>query len=71
MKEVILKIHECEAYQELKFANQNSSFLENCKMQVFHDAQITKEQFEKSMAYYRKNPKKLEDIYDSLLLKYN
>jgi len=69
-KEVILKIHECEAYHELKLANNHLTFLENCKNQALKDLNISIKDFEQTTQYYKANPKEFEALYDTLLLKY-
>lgn len=69
-KEALLKIHQCEAYHELKMASNNPSFLENCKSQVLKDLNISKDDFDKTTQYYKSKPKEFEALYDSLLLKY-
>lgn len=69
-KEALLKIHQCEAYHELKMASNNPPFIENCKSQALKDLNISKEDFDKTTQYYKSKPKEFEALYDSLLLKY-
>ena len=69
-KEVLLKIHQCEAYNELKFGSNNATFLEECKNTALKETNVTKEMFQNSMVYYTQHPKELETLYDTLLLKY-
>lgn len=68
---VIEKLHECEAYSELKSNALPAEFTESCKQKALSEAQVSREQFEASLSYYRKHPKEFEIIYDSLLKKYN
>ena len=69
-KEALLKIHQCEAYHELKMASNNPSFLKNCKAQALKELNISKEDFDEITQYYKSKPKEFEALYDSLLLKY-
>jgi hypothetical protein len=69
-KEVLHKIHQCEAYNELKFGNADTLFLENCKQSAMKEVQMSNEQFIQSMNYYTQHPKEFEELYDTLLLKY-
>ncbi len=69
-KEALVKIHQCEAYYEMKMANNSTSFLENCKAQALKDLNIRKEDFDQTTQYYKSKPKEFEALYDSLLLKY-
>ena len=69
-KEALLKIHQCEAYHELKMASNNPSFLKNCKAQALKELNISKEDFDETTQYYKSKPKEFEALYDSLLLKY-
>lgn len=68
--EAIEKIHECEAYHELKLASNNLTFLESCKNQALKDLNISIKDFEQTTQYYKANPKEFEALYDTLLLKY-
>lgn len=69
-KEALLKIHQCEAYQELKLAGSNPSFLDGCKAEALKELKISNEDFDKTTQYYKSKPKEFEALYDSLLLKY-
>jgi hypothetical protein len=69
-KDALIKIHQCEAYNELKYSNENAKFQEDCKQAALKELNISKENFETSMNYYTKHPKEFEALYDTLLLKY-
>jgi Domain of unknown function (DUF4296) len=69
-KEILTKIHQCEAYNELKFKNTNAPFLNQCKANVLTEYKIDLAQYEKTMSHYRNDSKAFEEIYDSIL-KYN
>lgn len=70
-KDVLIKIHECESYNELKFQNSNAAFEATCKNQVLSEMNVKTSDYDKMMTYYKSNPKELELIYDSILTKYN
>lgn len=70
LKEVLFKIHQCEAYNELKFNNYNTVFMESCKQEALNDVKWSKADFDASMMYYTKHPEELEALYDTILLKY-
>lgn len=69
-KEALLKIHQCEAYHELKMSSNQPAFLENCKAQALLDLNISKNDFDKTTEYYKSRPMEFEALYDSILLKY-
>lgn len=69
-KEVLLRIHQCEAYNEFKYGGTNTQFFEDCKQSALKESQLSKEQFEKSMTYFTQHPKEFEAMYDTILKKY-
>jgi hypothetical protein len=69
-KEALVKIHECEAYHELKLGNNQPSFLESCKAQALKNLKISPSDFEQTTQYYKTYPKEFEVLYDSLLIKH-
>lgn len=69
-KEVLHKIHQCEAYNEMKYGNVNAKFLEDCKSSAMKESQMSQEQFEKTMNYYTQHSKEFEALYDTILQKY-
>jgi hypothetical protein len=68
--EILGKIHECEAYQEIKLENKDSIFLSSCIESIFaENKQYDKNEFMKSLKKYQQNGKEYEIIYDSLINK--
>lgn len=66
--EILGKIHECEAYQEIKLENKDSLFLSSCIESIFKEnANYNKNDFIKTLKSYQKNGKEYEMIYDSLI----
>jgi hypothetical protein len=68
-KEALVKIHECEAYHELKLGNNQPAFIESCKAKALKDLTISPKDFEQTTQYYKAHPKEFEVLYDSLLIK--
>ncbi len=68
-KGALVKIHECEAYHELKLGNNQPAFIESCKTKVLKDLRISSKDFEQTTQYYKAHPKEFEVLYDSLLIK--
>lgn len=66
-QEVLFKIHECEAYNELKFENKNAAFLDNCKNKVFEESKVNPEIFYNTVDDYKSNSIGFETIYDSII----
>ena len=66
-KDVLFKIHECEAYNELKFSNQDSVFLNSCIQSAFNESGIKAEDFYKNVEKYKRNSAEFEKLYDSLI----
>lgn len=69
-KEALVKIHECEAYHELKLGNNQPTFLEGCKAKALKDLAISPTDFAQTTQYYKDHPIEFEALYDSLLIKY-
>jgi len=66
--EILGKIHECEAYQEIKLENKDSVFLSSCIESIFNEnKQYDKNEFIKSLKKHQQNGKEYEIIYDSLI----
>lgn len=70
LKEVLVKIHECEAYHELKLSSQRLDFLEACKNSALKETNVDKDLFDKTIIYYKNHPKEFEELYDSILINY-
>ena len=66
-KEILMQIHECEAYNELKFNNVDTIFLDNCRASIFKNSKISPAEYQKSLDYYKSNTEDFEEVYDSLL----
>ena len=68
--EILGKIHECEAYQEIKLDNKDSIFLASCIESIFvENKQYDKNKFVEMLKTYQQNGKEYEIIYDSLINK--
>jgi hypothetical protein len=68
--EILSKIHECEAYQEIKLENKDSIFLSSCIESIFvENKQYDKNKFVEMLKTYQQNGKEYEIIYDSLINK--
>lgn len=68
--EILGKIHECEAYQEIKLENKDSIFLSSCIESVFvENKKYDKNKFVNMLKSYQQNGKEYEIIYDSLINK--
>ena len=66
-KEILMQIHECESYNELKFNNVDTIFLDNCRASIFKNSKVSPDEYQKSLDYYKSNTKDFEEVYDSLL----
>jgi hypothetical protein len=66
-QEVLFKIHECEAYNELKYENKNQTFLENCKNSVFKESNVSADIFYNTVEKYKSNSVDFEKMYDTLI----
>lgn len=66
-KDILYKIHECEAYNELKYENENTAFLQSCKYSVLEDYHVHPHDFETTVRYYRDHSDEFEKIYDTLI----
>jgi hypothetical protein len=66
-KEILLQIHECEAYNELKLNNVDTIFLNNCRASIFKNSKVSIEEYQRSLDYYKSNTEDFEEVYDSLL----
>ncbi|MFY7861408.1 MAG: DUF4296 domain-containing protein, partial [Chitinophagales bacterium] len=65
--EILMQIHECEAYNELKFNNVDTVFLDNCRASIFKNSKVSPDEYQKSLDYYKSNTNDFEEVYDSLL----
>lgn len=66
--EILCKIHECEAYQEIKLENKDSIFLSSCIESIFvENKQYNKNKFVEMLKTYQQNGKEYEITYDSLI----
>ncbi len=66
-QEVLFKIHECEAFNELKYKNANSEFVDQCKFKVFQETKVDSNLFYSTLDYYKKHTEEFEAIYDTLI----
>lgn len=64
---ILYEIHKCEAYNELKYSNENMAFQENCKKSILDEHKIEEKTYQTSIEYYKKNYAEFEAIYDSLI----
>lgn len=68
MREILFRIHECEAYHDMKYNNQNPEFIESCKSEVLVEYGVSLESYQKSLQYYKNHPSEFELLYDSLIV---
>lgn len=67
LKKVILEIHKCEAWNELKLKGQDKSFENECKKDAMKKLNISDEEMTSIMEYYNENSKEFEAMYDSVI----
>jgi len=66
-RDILFRIHECEAYHEIKFNNQNPAFLESCKESIFQETKVDSAMFYKTLEYYKQHSSEFEVLYDTLI----
>ncbi len=71
MTAVLLDVHILEASMGLNMIRTNDTIKSDTNLfyTVFENHQITKKQYDESMDFYMKNPKLLDEVYDSVLVK--
>ena len=72
--EVLTEMHTADAYFRLTTDYESDTLIGEINYtynQIFKQHGTTKEQFEQSLDYYSKNPKKFREIYEKVVLKLN
>jgi len=68
MVEVITEIELTQALIKLKFLHQDTLNPQQLFNEVYSDFNVSKEQFNKSLAFYSQEPKTIENIYVKVII---